>query len=265
MRDSDWAWKRWAERDPYFAVLTHERYRQQHLDPAAKDAFLRSGEKDVAHMEATIRGHIDPDFSPRRALDFGCGVGRLLLPLAERCEQVVGVDIAPGMLAEAERNCRARGIDNVTLARCDDALSQLSGRFDFIVSLIVLQHIPPSRGLAIVRRLLARLAPAGVAVLQLTYRIPGSWLHRVGKWLHHHAPLAYDVPVYAAKALRRRPPEPPMQMNAYDLNSVTRCFQDARMLRVVAELTDHAGHHGVMYYAMSPLGEAAAPGGDDAP
>jgi SAM-dependent methyltransferase len=40
---------------------------------------------------------------PGRALDVGCGTGRALEPLLARDWQVVGCDVSPGMLAEAER------------------------------------------------------------------------------------------------------------------------------------------------------------------
>jgi 2-polyprenyl-3-methyl-5-hydroxy-6-metoxy-1,4-benzoquinol methylase len=39
------------------------------------------------------------DFAPRRVLDFGCGVGRVTLPLARRVDAVVAIDIADSMLS----------------------------------------------------------------------------------------------------------------------------------------------------------------------
>ena len=55
----------------------------------------------------------EPDFERRAALDYGCGVGRLTLPLAERCEHVYGVDVSPSMLREAARNAARMGLPNV--------------------------------------------------------------------------------------------------------------------------------------------------------
>ena len=48
-----------------------------------------------------------------RLLDAGCGPGPLALLLADRFEQVIGLDPDPGMLAEAARNAHDRGIRNV--------------------------------------------------------------------------------------------------------------------------------------------------------
>ena len=40
---------------------------------------------------------------PRRVLDIGCGTGEIALPLAARGYEMIGIDRAPGMLAEARR------------------------------------------------------------------------------------------------------------------------------------------------------------------
>ena len=48
-----------------------------------------------------------------RLLDVGCGPGTVALRLARLFEKVVGLDPDPGMLAEAARLARERGIDNV--------------------------------------------------------------------------------------------------------------------------------------------------------
>ena len=72
-----------------------------------------------------------------------------------RAERVVGVDVSPSMLAEARRNCDARGARNVELLAAD-RLGTLAPEFDLVHSFIVLQHIPP-------RHRRADLRDAGVA------------------------------------------------------------------------------------------------------
>ena len=72
-----------------------------------------------------IRRWVAPRFAPRSALDFGCGVGRLLVPLARRCPSVVGVDVADSMLAQARARCDAVGVTNVRLLKSDDRLSRV--------------------------------------------------------------------------------------------------------------------------------------------
>jgi SAM-dependent methyltransferase len=40
-----------------------------------------------------------------RALEIGCGIGRLLLPLAERTQAILGIDVAPRMVEVARERC----------------------------------------------------------------------------------------------------------------------------------------------------------------
>jgi SAM-dependent methyltransferase len=49
-----------------------------------------------------------PDGSPKLAIDFGCGTGRNLLPLAERGWRVIGVDLSSEMLSEFKKKAIAR-------------------------------------------------------------------------------------------------------------------------------------------------------------
>jgi ubiquinone/menaquinone biosynthesis C-methylase UbiE len=51
-----------------------------------------------------IRRHINPEFAPRKILDFGCGVGRSPVAFAAMAEEVVGLDVSPAMLREARAN-----------------------------------------------------------------------------------------------------------------------------------------------------------------
>jgi SAM-dependent methyltransferase len=76
---------------------------------------------------------------------------------------VLGVDVSPGMLSEAQKNAAERGASNVRFAH------EVSGRFDLVHSHIVLQHIPPRRGLPIVRDLASRVECGGMVVLQMPY------------------------------------------------------------------------------------------------
>lgn len=47
----------------------------------------------------------------RTVLDFGCGIGRVARALAPKAARVIGLDLSPGMIAEARR--RSAGLGNV--------------------------------------------------------------------------------------------------------------------------------------------------------
>lgn len=69
-----------------------------------------------------------------RVLDFGCGIGRVAEAMAERGAWVTGIDISPGMIAEATR--RAGGRDGLEY-RCGDvdALAGLEASgFDLVLA-----------------------------------------------------------------------------------------------------------------------------------
>lgn len=219
--DADDAWKELARREPYFAVLTDRSFLRSNLDETTRRRFFESGEADVDALLATVRSEL-PGFTPRSALDFGCGVGRLTIPLARRMTRAVGCDVAQEMLEEAETNARSAKLTNV---RFVDRLTRLGEqRFDLVCSLIVFQHIPPRVGLEILTQLLRFLAPGGVAAIHFVLRRPGSLPRRLGRQLRARLPFVH-------RALARMEGDdlglPYMQMNAYDGRQIVRRIIDA--------------------------------------
>jgi SAM-dependent methyltransferase len=238
---TDLAWEEWGRRDPYFGVITNPKYRRERLDDNAKREFFDGGESLADFLLATIHRRIDPKFVPKKVLDFGCGVGRLLIPFARIAEEVVGLDVSPSMLDEARRNCQDRQLGNVGLLPSDDNLSALSGTFDLIHSCLVLQHIPPQRGRVIFDKLLQHLRPGGVGAIQLTYSktrfasthgIAPSALPRV-------VPKRQTIPADA---------DPEMQMNSYNMNEILFSVQCRGVQQIHLEFTDHGGELGVFLF-----------------
>jgi 2-polyprenyl-3-methyl-5-hydroxy-6-metoxy-1,4-benzoquinol methylase len=244
--DSDQAWRLWGEQDPYFAVLTDRGLRRESVTPEALSAFFASGEAHVRDVLDTIRRHLDPAFRPRRALDFGCGVGRLLFPLATMADSAIGVDVSPAMLAEARSQAERRNLTNVRLVESDDALSRVEGRFDLVHSYLVLQHIPVSRGEHLIRRLLELVAPGGVAALHVPYARDTSPLHRAFAWIRRTVPGVHGV---VNRIRGARWAEPAMQMNLYDLDRVFGLFEEAGVFQVHTRLVRDGEYRGVMLYA----------------
>jgi malonyl-CoA O-methyltransferase len=71
-------------------------------------------------------------------LEIGCGTGRHTSRLAQAGNSVTGLDLSPGMLAEARR--KLSGFPNVTLIEGDLLTASLTG-FDAAVTALVLEHI----------------------------------------------------------------------------------------------------------------------------
>src|SRR5271156_1050153 len=126
LNDPHEQWERFGSQDPYFGVLTEERYHTGRLDETARERFFTTGRQVVDKLLGEVAARTGASFEARRALDFGCGVGRLSLALAHRCAHVCGVDISPSMLAEADRNAKQMALTNVDWAETG-RLAELSG------------------------------------------------------------------------------------------------------------------------------------------
>jgi SAM-dependent methyltransferase len=244
---TDRDWERFGRTDPYFGVLVENKYRTANLQSRIRDEFFRTGEEHISLVIERIRRKFEHCGPFRRALDFGCGVGRLTIPLAKWAEEVVGTDVSPSMLAEARANCRRRNQSNVTLVQSDDRLSRLTGTFDLIHSHIVFQHIPRRRGMRILASLLARLEEEGIGVLQFTYAKDGL-KRKLVSYFASRPPFAGIVNLMRGRGVF----SPRMQMNDYDLNRVFRTLQMAGIREFHVESTNHGGHFGLVLYFRTP-------------
>lgn len=193
-------WRRFGETEPHWSVLTGDQYRSENISDNL-ETFYSSGHIDVANLLRGVAraGRANKGFV--KALDFGCGVGRLVLALAGRANHVVGVDISSGHIRLAEQRAVAAGIDNVSFQAIQslDDLDELSG-FDLITSYLVIQHNPPPAQAEIIRKLLRALVPGGIAILQMP------------TWLAHAQ--TFDVAEYLRSSAI------PMEMNAIPQHEV---------------------------------------------
>jgi ubiquinone/menaquinone biosynthesis C-methylase UbiE len=206
MSNTDYDWELIGQRWPYYGVYSLERFRH-----GSRQEFFESGEIVIHGLAEKLRT-LYGSFSPRRALDFGCGVGRLTIPLAKRSQSVVGADVSVSMLREAENNCRQFGVTNSNFIKSDDSMS-LEGEFDFIHSFIVFQHIPTKRGYAIFDGMLRLLSKGGIGAVHFTLKDERPLSRKMVTWLRRHV-FRFD---WLANTLRGRPAsEPAMQMNDYN-------------------------------------------------
>lgn len=166
-------WKKFGETEPHWSVLVSDDFRQENLAENI-DRFYASGKPDIdIHLNFLRRSGLPTHF--RRAMDFGCGVGRLSLALADHADEVVGVDISPPHLDLARERAQSTGTRNVDFEAIESVgdIARL-GEFDLVISRIVLQHNPPPVMAAIYRSLLDALAPGGSAIVQMPTYIAGQ-------------------------------------------------------------------------------------------
>ena len=204
--------------DPYYGVYSIDEFRGRELDDARRDRFFASGDEHVTSVRAALRGFLGPEFEPRAVLDYGCGVGRLLIPLAHGATRAVGVDVSPSMLAEARRNLDAAGLAGVELLTPVD-LDKLTPEFDLVHSAIVLQHMPVREGERTVASLARLLRPGGAGALQ----VPTGARHRLRAF---NAVMKLPGVSNVLNLVRGRPwSYPHMQMNVYDLSRLAVILQ----------------------------------------
>ncbi len=132
-RDTDLDWNTIAAANPFFGVLANERFLGKTLSPQVLSEFYGSGRADIGMTLREAATHFRIKRRFRRALDFGCGVGRLSKAMAEHAHEVIGVDISENMLRTAREVASAKNITYLA--------SIPEGTFDWINSVIVFQHI----------------------------------------------------------------------------------------------------------------------------
>lgn len=164
---TDKQWEKWARQNPYFGVLLVESSSME--DEGDRQHFFATGEHHIAHVLADIE-HLYGLPTMGSAVDFGCGVGRLLRPLAKRFDHVCGIDVSPTMLELAREN--TEDFDNIDFVRTPQDLLDRGEQFDFVHSYIVLQHIRIRQGSALIDQLARLTKPGGVFALHVTVGDP---------------------------------------------------------------------------------------------
>ena len=159
--------------DPLYAVLSFRDTKGNRWDP--EEFFARGRDEIRAGLEFISGLGLEPRRG--RALDFGCGAGRLTQALAGEFEEAVGVDISSTMI-EAANRFNTHGERCRYVVNTDDHLPMLDDdSFDFVYSNITLQHVPPEASTRYIAEFVRVLKPGGVALFQLPdgpYLAPGS-------------------------------------------------------------------------------------------
>jgi len=156
-------WDDFGRQDPMYWILTDPAKKGNRWDP---EEFFRTGVTDINAALNQVRS-AGLQIRMGRALDFGCGLGRLTQALAQQFQEAHGVDISPSMIAKAQtlnrypNRCFYHQNGEPDLRIFED------NSFDFIYSIIVLQHIHPNISKRYISEFMRVLRPGGVAVFQV--------------------------------------------------------------------------------------------------
>lgn len=239
MLSTDRNWQDWGAKDPYYGVVSHAEFGAGNIADN-RDRFFVSGENVIAEVLSQAESRFGGVKTSGSALDFGCGVARLAIPLARRFKRVDGLDVSPQMLQLARENCKAFGINNAQFDRTDGDFDagRWPRRYSYINSYIVLQHIPARRGYVIIDKLLELLEADGIAMLHVSLRRRFSPARAAVYRARHSVPLAS----YAFNLLQGKPLfTPQMQMNEYDLTRVISIFARHGVRDVLLTTENHRG------------------------
>ena len=124
-------WNRRAQHHAQYWIATED----FHDD----EKFSQSGQQSAHVLLASIAPYYDPSWT---VLDIGCGIGRMLKPLARHFHTLVGVDVSGEMIRKSKQ--WLEGLENVeTLETSGIDLYPLpSESFHLVYSYVAFQHMP---------------------------------------------------------------------------------------------------------------------------
>jgi SAM-dependent methyltransferase len=158
-------WHEFGRRNPFGAIVSLDLPEGDLPDWDAAE-FFQTGVLAIDAVVGYLRS-LPLELRWGRALDFGCGVGRLTQALGRHFRECVGVDIAPSMIELANRYNALGDRCTYRLNTASDLSLFPDDHFDLVYSTIVLQHIAPEYSAKYIREFIRVLAPGGVALFDL--------------------------------------------------------------------------------------------------
>ncbi len=150
-------WDAFGKTDPMWAILT---------DPRKKggkwlaEEFFATGVREIQDVMACARS-VGLPASQKKALDFGCGIGRLTQALGDHFQEVHGIDAAQSMIDLANHYNR-HGERCVYHLNTNDSLAMFADNtFDLVYSRLTLQHIEPEFSKRYIGEFVRVLSPSG--------------------------------------------------------------------------------------------------------
>lgn len=177
-----------------------------------------------------------------RVLDVGCGAGRLALEIADRCSELIGIDIADSLLDRARSAARKAGISNVRFQnRGLDEPFEL-GSFDVVLLSGVLNCLEDGDAEAALRFCADSLTPGGTlsirnnCAVRQRFELPGDdeappFIHRTAE---EYVAMVRAIPTLAVR--REGYLFPPLCVpNIVYYHAIPRCLRDSKPVRALLD------------------------------
>ena len=223
-------WDELGKSDPLWAILVSPSKRGGKWEV---DKFFKTGEKAIKSTIEYVHT-LGINITTSRALDFGCGVGRLTQALAHYFDEVYGVDISNTMIELAKHYNHHEEDCKYYVNTFDDLRIFSDEFFTFVLSYITLQHIEPQYSMNYIREFVRILKPGGLLIIQLPSQ-PESQLKRlIPKQIRH---LLHKL-IYIGR--------PHMEMNGIKKAQVLKLLRSCGM-KILDVHRDHAARTWISY------------------
>jgi len=129
-------WELRAKKNPFYFIRTEKNQ--------SDEEFWKSGYNDRNSIleHKPIKEKLDQKFDEFKVLEIGCGIGRILIPMSEKFQEAVGIDISQEMVNIGKQKMENISNCKILLNNGIDLSDLTSNYFDFCYSFIVFQHIP---------------------------------------------------------------------------------------------------------------------------
>ncbi|MEO0122646.1 MAG: class I SAM-dependent methyltransferase [candidate division WOR-3 bacterium] len=176
-------WEEFAKKDPLWSILPFPEKKDNRWQI---DELYQTGRDEIDAVIKYMEG-LQLNLEYHRALDFGCGVGRLTQALCKYFEECIGIDVSFGMLRIARDHNQYKEKCSYILNCSSDLKIFKNDVFDFIYSNIVFQHLPPELTLSYIKEFLRIIKKNGVIIFQITTDIIG-FKNRVRRFVNFIIP-----------------------------------------------------------------------------
>jgi 2-polyprenyl-3-methyl-5-hydroxy-6-metoxy-1,4-benzoquinol methylase len=148
----------------------HEKYHSK-----TKSQYKIIGEKNFTYriIISFVSKHL---VKKQKILDIGCGAGTLDFYLADKGNNVTGIDISQKAIESCRKTADNLKIKNVEFKRVNFPKEAVNGKFDFIIFSEVIEHLADDK--KALREIYKLLNPGGI--LFLTTPSINAPLHRLG-------------------------------------------------------------------------------------